>query len=189
MARTLPARGTVTIHKQRSATEWTSRMEVRPLFVRATLLLAIVTACFPGRVDEMSLAGGSPMAVLALPDDTTAVLVLDPAECTSCDLGVRAWLRGRRMLPSQIRLVLTREPTDPERRQLVLARIAVDGVLRRPWPINGPVVVLWTPDDRPLVRPLPQAAHLLSGLIRSRAPMRDMPDTRREDSNVLDVVK
>lgn len=61
------------------------------------------------------------------PRDTLVALVVDPAECLSCDGRIVFMLAARRQFPRSIRLVLSRAPTEGERRQLVLYRIPIDG--------------------------------------------------------------
>lgn len=60
--------------------------------------------------------------------DSAVVLLWDPADCTSCGLLVNRWLEVRRQLPANVLLVLTRLPSEYERRDLVIHRIRPDGI-------------------------------------------------------------
>jgi hypothetical protein len=62
-------------------------------------------------------------------DSITAVLLVSPEMCFSCEAGVDAILATARLPESGIGVVLSRAPTAAEQRRLVAERIRVHGEL------------------------------------------------------------
>jgi hypothetical protein len=63
-------------------------------------------------------------------DPRSAVALLDPADCTSC-VGTLKQLVARHVAAVEdVKILLRREPTPFERKQLVLAHVRPSGVLR-----------------------------------------------------------
>lgn len=65
--------------------------------------------------------------------DTAIVLVFDPNTCFTCEGNMYMWLGWAQQNPGRFALVLTKEPTESERRQLALLHIPLAGVLAREW--------------------------------------------------------
>jgi hypothetical protein len=79
------------------------------------------------------LADGHTLRQVAARSDTTVLLVLDPADCTSCSLPIAEWTDWALRHPNRFGLVLSRAPTPVEARQLALMHVAPQGVLRNRW--------------------------------------------------------
>jgi hypothetical protein len=71
--------------------------------------------------------------VSSAPGDTLAILIYDPSDCFSCGSPLAQWLSWDSLPGHQIRIVLTRKPTQAERTQLLAMRVHFEGVIR-----NGP---------------------------------------------------
>lgn len=104
--------------------------------VRALLAMLIASgalllqSCNPA-TEDLILASGDPLSRFASDIDTTLVLVYDPADCLSCYSAFSKWFAYKQAHPERVYLVLSREPTDAERKQFVAARIVIDGVLSK----------------------------------------------------------
>lgn len=62
---------------------------------------------------------------LVTDDDTSFVVVVDPTTCLSCDAALATLLEKRRQ-HAPVYLVLTRPPTETERKHLALSRVRAD---------------------------------------------------------------
>lgn len=106
-------------------------------------------ACTPARPDSVwEVLQPLPGAVgVADPADTTALLVMNPSQCTICNSAVsrlKAW-RNESPNTRAYRLILTRHPRAEEQSVLARFRMHPDLVLDKPGLTpRGPVVVLVT---------------------------------------------
>jgi predicted Fe-S protein YdhL (DUF1289 family) len=106
----------------------------RFLFLLAVLPLACVHPADAGR---LQLDDGRRVAQLTRAE-STAVLFYDPSRCFTCGTTLPEWVAWRLRHPEQVRLVLTRQPTDGERRQLRAGRVQVDGLASGAgWMVEG----------------------------------------------------
>jgi hypothetical protein len=98
---------------------------------RIAVLCLVVTGCAEpteGLLDTQLTSGGDLRAALQS-SDTAVALLLDPAECSSCDPLLRRWIAAQARHPEKVLLVLTRTPSEHERRDLILRRVRPVGVL------------------------------------------------------------
>jgi hypothetical protein len=98
---------------------------------RIAVLCLVVTGCTEPteRLLDTQLTSGGDLRAALKSKDTAVALLLDPAECSSCDPLLRRWLAAQARQPEKILLVLTRTPSEHERRDLILRRIRPAGVL------------------------------------------------------------
>lgn len=98
-----------------------------------------------GQLDRVRLVGGVLLSDLLVAEGDV-VLVIDPAECSSCSAEVARWIDTHRLDPDRVRLVLSRQPAPREVLELKLLRIDYDGVLKRAFanrvvfPLRGSVI-------------------------------------------------
>ena len=113
--------------------------QVHVVHVRHLLFLPLlVAACAaPADAGRLHLDDGRRVAELATAD-STVVLFYDPSRCFSCGTALPEWMAWRRLHPAQVRLLLTREPTPGEVRQLRAGRAEVDGMVKGAgWLVEG----------------------------------------------------
>jgi hypothetical protein len=106
---------------------------------RLLCLLAVLPAACgrPADAGRLLLDDGRRVAALA-GAESTAVLFYDPSRCFACGSALPEWIAWRVTHPDQVRLVLTAEPTDGERRQLRAGRAQVDGLVPGAgWMVEG----------------------------------------------------
>jgi predicted Fe-S protein YdhL (DUF1289 family) len=106
---------------------------------RLLCLLAVLPAACgrPADAGRLLLDDGRRVAALA-GADSTAVLFYDPSRCFSCGSTLPEWIAWRAAHPDQVRLILTDEPTNGERRQLRAGRAVVDGLVPGAgWMVEG----------------------------------------------------
>ena len=105
------------------------KLIVHALFAMSTLSLVNCTAdsrsIIAARLTEGSSIGG-----LVGDADSAAVVLADPADCLSCNYPLYTLLQARRYRAGVVYLVLSRLPSDVERRQLALQHIQPDAVMR-----------------------------------------------------------
>lgn len=80
---------------------------------------------------EWTLADGATLRELVPDNDTAVVLVADPGDCFGCSAAVGEWATRRATGEVRLYLILTREPTAAERKQLAAFRMPVAGILAR----------------------------------------------------------
>ena len=131
------------------------RVEVPRSFVGLAELvfgswLFVATSCASSRpFEELALTNGQTIASLTHLADTVAILGYDPADCLPCGSPVAGWLRWaegsdqRRSV-----LVLAREPTPSERRDLIPLRLRPAGQLAKPLDGTLPVVYYYVKGHR-----------------------------------------
>lgn len=91
----------------------------------------------PADAGRLRLDDGRRVSALARAE-STAVLFYDPSRCFSCGTTLPEWIAWRALHPEQVRLVLVREPTDGERRQLRAGHAQVDGLVTGAgWMVEG----------------------------------------------------
>jgi hypothetical protein len=82
-------------------------------------------------VGSWALADGTLLRELVPGRDTAVLLLADPGECFTCGAAVGEWATLRAAGEVRLHLVLTREPTTIERKQLAAFRLPVTGILAR----------------------------------------------------------
>ena len=86
-------------------------------------LFALVTGgCAQSARDRLDVqeAGGVLPESFSLPQGSEALVVMDPAECTSCDADLQSLLYTHRVVPQVVALAYSRTPTPQERRDLAI---------------------------------------------------------------------
>jgi hypothetical protein len=102
------------------------RLQVaRPLI--ATVLLGL--ACRAPDLADLELANGRSLQGLLAGRDSVTLLLLDPADCVTCDRRVAGWLEQRRRAPKRVTLVLLREPDPGESPRFRIRGLQPDGIL------------------------------------------------------------
>lgn len=117
----------------------------RPALRRVVILSVLTLACRGAPMSDLSLADGRRLGALGeggLPTDGV-VLVLNPADCSTCTAWLQEWIAERRAKPQSTWVVLTRPPDGPEQQQLRLARIEPDALLARRQDIETPIAVVF----------------------------------------------
>lgn len=74
------------------------------------------------------VAGGT-LAKHIAPQSPSVILLFDPSDIVVCGNHISRWLEWERRHPGQVFLVLTRAPSEADRKQLLLFRIKPDAVL------------------------------------------------------------
>lgn len=102
-------------------------------FLAGSLAASLVLGCGPSgaRISPPSGARDGEtdwVARLVATDDTSLVIIVDPATCLSCDVALATLLERRRQ-HAPVYLVLTRGPTEIERKHLALSRVRADTTL------------------------------------------------------------
>lgn len=100
-----------------------------PAAAYVVLIIATLACGGPG-VLEYELTDGRTVADLTADVDTSVVLVYDPADCLACDANAVRWNQARAETQHRVLLMLSRAPSETERRRLIAMRMAVDGILR-----------------------------------------------------------
>jgi hypothetical protein len=80
-------------------------------------------------VASTRLVDGRVLQAVVTDTDAFAIVVVDPADCLSCDRPLYSLLQARRRHPGAVAFVLSRPPTDYERRQLALQHEVPDAVI------------------------------------------------------------
>ena len=98
------------------------------------LLLAPSVGCAsrPASVLDERLRGGQTIAELAAGDRPTVVLVYPPGYCFTCAPQIAQWQQYEREGRIRLAVVLAEEPSEADKRALVMRRIKVSGVLSSP---------------------------------------------------------
>lgn len=94
--------------------------------------MVMASACGPmpaADVSAVTMQSGAAIGAIAAPHGRSVVLVLSPADCISCDLDLAQWLSPGRDTSTAVRVVLTREPSAAEQRNITLLRVPVAGRL------------------------------------------------------------
>ena len=148
----------------RPAQSFPSRIRTLVTMVVAVALASCGTvqkSLIPVLVDKGSIED------LAVPgQDTTVVVLLDPAACLSCNAALFGILEARRLIPHNVRLVLRRPASAAERIQLALQHQAVDGVLRHDLAGADSITVLLLYNRRQVYQgPLSQSKQLVGRII------------------------
>jgi hypothetical protein len=114
------------------------RTRLREVLVSATIVVGVIVVVPLVRNNAQSgktsrplvLSSGKAVQSLWRPDTNTLLLVLDPADCLTCDPGLDALLKLRGRHPSGVRVLLSRAPLEREMRALTIARLVVADTLR-----------------------------------------------------------
>lgn len=125
--------------------------QMRQLFQACTLVVTLaLIGCARDSVLDVPLASGADIRSLTRTADTTMVLVLKPEECFSCGVNASDWARFGATGVRETVLILTRQPSERERRELVLRRIRPSDVIapQSRSPVSTPYVA-WIADGRP----------------------------------------
>jgi hypothetical protein len=93
-------------------------------------ILCLALACGPARLERERLADGSTIADLASRSRDVLVLVYDPSHCFGCNRSLAQWLLLPKVHDRTVAVVLSRQPTNAEQRQVVVYRLPVAGALR-----------------------------------------------------------
>lgn len=155
-------------------------MASRALVAAAAILFASL-ACSLHK--DPTLVDGRSLTTLASAD-STAVVIADPGDCFACDQLLYSVLEARRRRPGAVALVLSRVPSEAERRRIVIARHLVDGVLasRPRWTGGTPIVLVGVEGQSPVLKSLKNARPLLAALLRSPRPASDSLHPRSSKS-------
>lgn len=97
---------------------------------RITLIVLLLAGCSSRDADILSqpVASGGTLADHAS-QDSSVILLIRPSDSFTCGNHISRWQEWGRKHPGRFLLVFTREPTDRERKQLLLYRIRSDAVL------------------------------------------------------------
>ena len=99
--------------------------------------LSVMNCTSPPRsLGAARLTEGKTIGKMTGGTDSAAVILADPADCLSCNHPLYALLQARQSRRGVVFLVLSRAPTDFERRQLALQHMEPDAVIRD-WPYAG----------------------------------------------------
>jgi hypothetical protein len=136
------------------------------------LVLVVMLACAPEsrgiEIGELRLVSGGRVAdAVATGTRPEVLLLLDPAACLTCERLIYDWIDLRRRLGDRVMLILSREPSDVERRQLIIARVPVDNIIRDRNAGHFGQATVWTLDssDRALQGiPIARTAGILKSL-------------------------
>lgn len=103
---------------------------MRHVLMAAAVLLA---GCAAPETDILKhpLVSGETLAQRLPPRSPAVALLIDPADIVLCGNHISRWMEWDRRNPGHLAVVLTRPPTEPERKQLVLFRVRTDAVLRK----------------------------------------------------------
>src|SRR3970040_2351093 len=88
------------------------------------LLLLTVPSCGGSPV---VLQSGQTLASLVAVQDSIVALIIDPASCISCDPVANKAIQIRTDNLGRLLIILSRQPTEVERRRLIVTRVAIDG--------------------------------------------------------------
>lgn len=100
----------------------------------AALTLCVALGMFAPHVRDEPPRGtreGTDLGAL-VSEDSSVVVVFNPANCFRCDDLMPMWLKWAQMHPKRLAIVLTREPTKDERLQMESLKIPLAGVLVKP---------------------------------------------------------
>lgn len=116
------------------------------------IVMIFVAGCVgdPDLLDIQTTDGHSVQS-LAKGVGERVVLIFDPAESLSCLNALAAWKHWGEGDDRSMVLLLTRQPTDSERRGLRLAGVREDGVLARPPNGVTPMQLLFLGDEPPRI--------------------------------------
>ena len=110
----------------------------RWLMVPTTRLVALIgftlLACEdpPRRHDlDAELIGGGSIHTMVANAGPMVILLYDPSACFTCDGVLGRWVNYSRAEQVPLHLVLSREPLEAQRQQLLAYRVNILGVLRR----------------------------------------------------------
>lgn len=118
----------------------------------AALHAFILTSCSaPGDILTQETSEGIPVYASAGDSGQRVILVLDPAQCFSCNNALPAWLNWGSVSGRTTVLLLTRQPNDLERRKMRLVGLREDGVLRRPVRSGTPIRILLSNSQPPRI--------------------------------------
>ncbi len=78
------------------------------------------------------VASGGTLAQHVTAQAPSVILLLDPSDIVVCGNHISRWLEWERRNPGRVLLVLTRAPSEADRKQLLLFRIKPDAVLGTP---------------------------------------------------------
>lgn len=98
------------------------------LWVTLQLFALVTGGCAQSardRLDIQETRGVLPES-FSLPQGSEALVVIDPAECTSCDADLQSLLYTHRIVPQVVTLAYSRTPTPQERRDLALRGLMSD---------------------------------------------------------------
>jgi hypothetical protein len=113
----------------------------------SSLLLLVSLGCRPEDVPDLTqvrTVGGTQLQSLVDPSGSTVILVFDPAEVFSCFSGLRGWMtRDAQEAFHRTVLILTREPSDAERRLMAFAGLVPHGVLESSRDLPTPLQALF----------------------------------------------
>ncbi len=104
-----------------------------PTRMARCLVAVAVLSCGVGDTDgivTLDLTNGRTVGDLVRPGGITVVLVYSPESCFSCAGVLGRWVQlDREAADVEVALVLAREPSEVQRRQLALRRLAPVGVI------------------------------------------------------------
>lgn len=94
------------------------------------------------------MEGGAAIHTIAAPRGRSVVVVMSPADCVSCDLDLARWFSPDRDTTTRVSVVLTREPTADEQRNITLLRLPVAGRVASGRRLGAPCILQFD-DGRP----------------------------------------
>lgn len=99
-------------------------------------------------------------------NDSTVVIVFDPADCSSCNTEIAEWANLQRLAPERVKILLSRPPSQTEARDMAVRRLRPNGIVPLDAPPSEPTVILfWQRDSVSSVR-LHSSQRLFIGLKR-----------------------
>jgi hypothetical protein len=101
-------------------------------FAMATIIVFSAESCSGGTAlpsAATTLRDGRSLTSLLAKHDSGMIILVDPAECLSCNATLHSMLTTRKRRPDVVWFVLLRSPTEFERKQIALQLQAPDGVL------------------------------------------------------------
>lgn len=136
----------------------------------------VFAACSQGQPDakDLQLAGGALVPDIRVHDGPIVLLLADPDDCLSCDQDLLTMLKVRREYPGRVQLVLTRSPSQSERKQLALGGHTADAILEsgeaQKVKVDLPAVAVIRAEDPSPIRSLAGTVQELRELLRSSNP-------------------
>lgn len=126
------------------------------LWVTLQLFALVTGGCARSARDrpDVQEARGVLPESFSLPPGSEVLVVIDPAECTSCDADLQSLLYTHRIVPQVVALAYSRIPTPQERRDLAIRGLMSDAFVDTALAVVSPraFVIRRGPDGRNEVR-------------------------------------
>lgn len=105
---------------------------VRGRRIQLMVLAVLAASCGAPETNILNypVASGGTLVQYVPRQSPSVILLLDPADIAVCGNHVSRWMEWERRNPGRLSIVLTRTPSEVDRRQMLLFRINADAVLR-----------------------------------------------------------